>query len=58
MKVFGTKKLKGYDQERLHAYLAERYLPFGSKNILVLQCVIGVIMILVKKNQKKFFKIN
>ena len=30
-KVFGTKKLKGYDQERLYAYLAERYLPFWFK---------------------------
>ena len=27
-KVFGLKNLKGYDQERLYAYLAERYLPF------------------------------
>ena len=27
-KVFGIKKLKGYDQERLYAYLAERYLSF------------------------------
>ena len=30
-KVFGTKQLKGYDQERLYAYLAERYLPFWFK---------------------------
>ena len=30
-KVFGTKKLIGYDQERLYAYLAERYLPFWFK---------------------------
>ena len=27
-KAFGIKKLKGYDQERLYAYLAERYLSF------------------------------
>ena len=27
-KVFGLKNLKGYDQERLYAYLAERYLSF------------------------------
>ncbi len=27
-KVFGIKNLKGYDQERLYAYLAERYLSF------------------------------
>ena len=30
-KVFGLKKLKGYDQERLYAYLAERYLSFWFK---------------------------
>ena len=30
-KVFGIKKLKGYDQERLYAYLAERYLSFWFK---------------------------
>ena len=27
-KVFGIKSLKGYDQERLYAYLVERYLSF------------------------------
>ena len=27
-KIFGFAKLKGYDQERLYAYLAERYLSF------------------------------
>ena len=27
-KIFGLSKLKGYDQERLYAYLAERYLSF------------------------------
>ena len=27
-KVFGLSELKGYDQERLYAYLAERYLSF------------------------------
>ena len=27
-KIFGFKNLKGYDQTRLYAYLAERYLPF------------------------------
>ena len=26
--VFGFKKLKGYDTQRLYAYLAERYLSF------------------------------
>ena len=31
MKKFLVQKLKGYDQERLYAYLAERYLPFGLK---------------------------
>ena len=30
-KVFGLKDLKGYDQERLYAYLAERYLSFWFK---------------------------
>ena len=27
-KIFGFSKLRGYDQERLYAYLAERYLSF------------------------------
>ena len=27
-KIFGFSKLQGYDQERLYAYLAERYLSF------------------------------
>ena len=31
-KVFGLKKLKGYDQERLYAFLAERYLSYWFKN--------------------------
>ena len=30
-KEFGFVKLKGYDQQRLYAYLAERYLPFWFK---------------------------
>ena len=30
-KIFGLKKLKGYDQQRLYAYLAERYLSFWFK---------------------------
>ena len=30
-KKFGIKNLKGYDQERLYGYLAERYLPFWFK---------------------------
>jgi len=30
-KIFGLQKLKGYDQERLYAYLAERYLSFWFK---------------------------
>ena len=30
-KIFGLKNLKGYDQERLYAYLAERYLSFWFK---------------------------
>ena len=30
-KEFGLKKLKGYDQQRLYAYLAERYLSFWFK---------------------------
>ena len=30
-KVFGLKNLKGYDQQRLYAYLAERYLSFWFK---------------------------
>ena len=27
-KIFGFKDLKGYDQQRLYAFLAERYLSF------------------------------
>ncbi len=27
-KIFGFKDLKGYDQKRLYAFLAERYVPF------------------------------
>ena len=27
-KIFGFKNLKGYDQKRLYAFLAERYMPF------------------------------
>jgi len=30
-KEFGTSKLTGYDQQRLYAYLAERYLSFWFK---------------------------
>ena len=30
-KEFGLANLKGYDQERIYAYLAERYLPFWFK---------------------------
>ena len=30
-KVFGFKKLEGYDTTRLYAYLAERYLSFWFK---------------------------
>ena len=30
-KIFGLKKLKGYDQARLYAYLAERYASFWFK---------------------------
>ena len=30
-KIFGLKKLKGYDQKRLYAYLAERYASFWFK---------------------------
>tara|TARA_Y100000389_G_scaffold148997_1_gene148213 strand:- start:156 stop:962 length:807 start_codon:yes stop_codon:yes gene_type:complete len=30
-KEFGLKNLKGYDQQRLYAYLAERYLSFWFK---------------------------
>ena len=30
-KKFGTKTLKGYDQKRLYAYLAERYLSYWFK---------------------------
>ena len=30
-KIFGFSELKGYDQERLYAYLAERYLSFWFK---------------------------
>ena len=30
-KEFGLRKLKGYDQQRLYAYLAERYLSFWFK---------------------------
>ena len=28
VKKFGFEKLKGYDQTRLYAFLAERYMPF------------------------------
>ena len=31
------KKLKGYDQQRLYAYLAERYLSFIKKNTKYLE---------------------
>ena len=31
--VFGFKKLKGYDTQRLYAYLAERYLSFWFNKI-------------------------
>jgi hypothetical protein len=30
-KIFGFKNLTGYDQQRLYAYLAERYMPFWFK---------------------------
>ena len=30
-KIFGFRTLKGYDQQRLYAYLAERYLSFWFK---------------------------
>ena len=30
-KIFGFKKLKGYDQKRLYAFLAERFLSFWFK---------------------------
>ena len=30
-KEFGFRKLKGYDQQRLYAYLAERYLSYWFK---------------------------
>ena len=30
-KIFGLSNLKGYDQQRLYAYLAERYLSFWFK---------------------------
>ena len=30
-KIFGTKYLKGYDQKRIYAYLAERYLSYWFK---------------------------
>ena len=30
-KIFGLENLKGYDQQRLYAYLAERYLSFWFK---------------------------
>ena len=28
LKVFGLEDLKGYDSQRIYAYLAERYLSF------------------------------
>ena len=31
-KIFGFKSLKGYDQQRLYAFLAERYLSFWFLN--------------------------
>ncbi len=30
-KIFGLENLKGYDQTRLYAFLAERYMPFWFK---------------------------
>jgi hypothetical protein len=30
-KIFGFNNLKGYDTQRLYAYLAERYLSFWFK---------------------------
>ena len=30
-KIFGFNELKGYDQSRLYAFLAERYLSFWFK---------------------------
>ncbi len=30
-KIFGLQNLKGYDQTRLYAFLAERYMPFWFK---------------------------
>ena len=30
-KIFGFENLKGYDQTRLYAFLAERYMPFWFK---------------------------
>ena len=30
-KIFGIKKLQGYDQKRIYAYLAERYLSYWFK---------------------------
>ena len=32
-KIFGLENLKGYDQTRLYAFLAERYMPFWFKKI-------------------------
>ena len=30
-KIFGIKELKGYDQKRIYAFLAERYLSYWFK---------------------------
>ena len=40
-KIFGFDKLKGYDTTRLYAYLSERYLSFGLKNIQSLKLIHG-----------------
>ena len=38
---FGYKNLKGYDTQRLYAYLAERYLIYWFKNIQNLKSYLG-----------------
>ena len=37
-KIFGFEKLKGYDTQRLYAYLAERYLSYWFNKYTKVLC--------------------
>ena len=51
-KIFGLDNLKGYDQTRLYAYLSERYLSFGLKNIQNILNGLGFLKILINFYKK------